>query len=357
LYDRDLNTDTFVWMSGAEGFGYAAAEVGPNVAWWEEHLHPTDRERVLASLKAGVDGEADRWSEEYRFRRKDGGYAMVSDSALLMRSSDGVPLRMLGTLADITERARAEADLRRSLRLEALGRLGGGVAHELNNALTSIIGFGDLLERSLTVSDERRQFTAQLLKSAWHSARLVRELLVFSRREQVQPSALDLNTVVRRLVPLLEPLLGERITLVPVLASSPPPAAALADEGQLEQALLTLALNARDAMPEGGCLTIETHAGTAPSARIRQLHPGAAPAAGEYVSLTLSDTGQGMAAETIERLFEPFYTTKPVGEGAGLGLAAAYGAIRQNDGYISVASEPGRGSTFRIDLPVARGGD
>jgi PAS domain S-box-containing protein len=357
LYDRDLNTDTFVWMSGAEGFGYAADEVGPNVAWWEEHLHPTDRERVLASLKAAVDGEADRWSEEYRFRRKDGGYAMVSDSALLMRSSDDVPLRMLGTLADITERARAEADLRRSLRLEALGRLGGGVAHELNNALTSIIGFGDLLERSLTVSDDRRQFTAQLLKSAWHSARLVRELLVFSRRELVQPSALDLNTVVRRLVPLLEPLLGERITVVPVLASNPPPAAALADEGQLEQALLTLALNARDAMPEGGCLTIETHAGTVPSARIRQLHPGAAPATGEYVSLTLSDTGQGMAAETIERLFEPFYTTKPVGEGTGLGLAAAYGAIRQNDGYISVASEPGRGSTFRIDLPVARRGD
>ena len=357
LYDRDLNTDTFVWLDGTEGFGYAADDVGPNVAWWEERLHPTDRERVLGSLRAAVNGEDDRWSAEYRLRRKDGGYATVSDEALLMRSSDDVPLRMLGTMADITQRTRAEADLRRSLRLEALGRLGGGVAHELNNALTSIIGFGDLLERGLPASDERRQFTGQLLKSAWHSARLVRELLAFSRREPVQPTALDLNAVVRRLVPLLEPLLGGRITLVPVLASNPPPAPALADEGQLEQALLTLALNARDAMPEGGRLTIETVGGSVTSARIRERHPGAALPASEYVTIVLSDTGKGMTPEIMERLFEPFYTTKPVGEGSGLGLAAAYGAIRQNDGYISVSSEPDRGTTFRIDLPVAREGD
>jgi signal transduction histidine kinase len=320
-------------------------------------VHPAERERVLGSLQSAIDGEADRWSAEYRFRVKDGGYASVSDAALLMRSSDDVPLRMLGTLTDITERTRAEADLRRSLRLEALGRLGGGVAHEINNALTSIIGFGDLLERSLPAADERRLYTAQLLKSAWHSARLVRELLVFSRRDVARPAALDLNAVVRRLVPLLQPLLGEAITVVPVLAASPPPAAALADEGQVEQALLTLALNARDAMEDGGRLTIETLAGTVPSARIRELHPGSAPVAGEYVTLVLSDTGRGMTPEVIERLFEPFYTTKGVGEGTGLGLAAAYGAIRQNDGYISVASEPGEGSTFRIDLPAARTGD
>ncbi len=357
LYDRDLNTATFVWLAGTDGFGYSAGEVGPNVAWWEDRLHPTDRERVVSSLQAAVDGQTGRWSAEYRFRERDGGYAMVSDTALLMRSSEDVPLRMLGTMADITERARVEADLRRSLRLEALGRLGGGVAHELNNALTSIIGFGDLLERTLSASDDRRQYTGQLLRSAWHSARLVRELLAFSRRDLLCPASLDLNAVVRRLVPLMQPLLGERIVVVPVLASSPPPAHALADEGQLEQALLTLALNARDAMPEGGRLTLETLPGTAPSTQIRELHPGAAPVAGEYATLVLSDTGHGMTPEIIERLFEPFYTTKPVGEGTGLGLAAAYGAIRQNDGYISVSSELGRGSTFRIDLPVASEGD
>jgi signal transduction histidine kinase len=331
--------------------------VGPNVVWWEERLHPNERDRVLRTLEAAIGAKADRWSAEYRFRRADAGYATVSDEALLMWSSEDVPLRMLGSMADITQRTRAEADLRRSLRLEALGRLGGGVAHELNNALTSIIGFGDLLERSLPASDERRQYTGQLLKSAWHSARLVRELLAFSRREPVRPSELDLNAVVRRLVPLLEPLLGERIRLTPVLASSPPPGLALADEGQLEQALLTLALNARDAMPEGGCLTIETLAGVVPAGRIRELHPGAAPTAREYVTLVVSDTGRGMPPETIEHLFEPFYTTKPVGEGTGLGLAAAYGAIRQNDGYIAASSEPGRGSSFRIDLPVAPASD
>jgi PAS domain S-box-containing protein len=354
LYDRDLNTDTLVWMT--EGFGYVADEVGPNVVWWEDRLHPDDRERVRQELREAIEGTATRWCAEYRFRRADGGHATVSDEALLMRSSEGVPLRMLGTMADISERARAEADLRRSQRLEALGRLGGGVAHELNNALTSIIGFGDLLEGSLAASDQRREYTTQLLKSAWHSARMVRELLAFSRREVVRPSALDLNAVVRRLVPQLEPLLGERVTVTPVLASNPPPAAALADEGQLEQVLLTLALNARDAMPEGGRVTIETLPGAISSERIRELHPGAAPAADEYAGLILTDTGRGMTPETIEHLFEPFYTTKPVGEGTGLGLAAAYGAVRQNDGYIYVSSEPG-GSTFRIYLPVARAGD
>jgi signal transduction histidine kinase len=152
-------------------------------------------------------------------------------------------------------------------------------------------------------------------------------------------------------------LLGERITVVPVLAANPPPREAVADEGQLEQALLALALNARDAMPEGGCLTIETLGGAVPARRIRELHPGAAPTAGEYVTLTLSDTGRGMTPDVIERLFEPFYTTKSVGQGTGLPLAATYGAIRQNDGYISVSSEPGEGSTFRIDLPAAGEGD
>lgn len=357
LYDRDLNTATFVWMSGTEGFGYSAGEVGSNISWWQDRLHPSDRDRVIDTLQAAVSGDAERWSAEYRFRRRDGSYATVSDAALLMRSSDGIPLRMLGTMADVTERTRAEADLRRSLRLESLGRLGGGVAHELNNALTSIIGFGDLLERTLATSDERRQYTGQLLKSAWHSARLVRELLAFSRREVVRPVSLDVNGVVRRVVALLEPLLGERIAVVPLLASSPPPAHARADEGQLEQALLALALNARDAMPEGGHLTIATHAGTVPGTRVRELHPGAAPSAGEYVTLVLSDTGHGMTPEVIERLFEPFYTTKSAGEGTGLGLAAAYGAIRQNDGYISVSSEPGLGTTFRIDLPAAPGSD
>jgi signal transduction histidine kinase len=279
----------------------------------------------------------------------------VYDEALVMRSSDDVPLRMLGSLTDVTERARAEADLRRAQRLEALGRLGGGVAHELNNALTSIIGFGDLLERSLPTKDDRREYTAPLLRSAWHCARLVRELLTFSRREPVVRAELDLNAVVRRVVQLLEPLLGERITVVAELAPSAAPV--LADEGQLEQVILALALNARDAMPDGGKLTIETLPGAISGDWIRERHPGAVPKAGEYVGLVLTDTGCGMSPQTIEHLFEPFYTTKGVGEGTGLGLAAAYGALRQNEGYVYVASEPGQGSSFRIYLPVARSDD
>jgi signal transduction histidine kinase len=252
---------------------------------------------------------------------------------------------MLGTLTDVTERARAEADLRRAQRLEALGRLGGGVAHELNNALTSIIGFGDLLERSLPTQDDRREYTAPLLRSAWHCARLVRELLTFSRREPV----------VRRVVQLLQPLLGERITVVTELAPSAAPV--LADEGQLEQVILSLALNARDAMADGGTLTIETLPGTISGDRIPERHPGVVPKAGEYVGLVLTDTGCGMSPHTIEHLFEPFYTTKGIGEGTGLGLAAAYGALRQNEGYIYVTSETGQGSSFSIYLPLATSDD
>jgi PAS domain S-box-containing protein len=351
LYDRDLNTSTFTWTEGSDGYGYTAAEVGPNVAWWEERLHPGDRNRIVAGLHDAIESGAKQWRAEYRFRRADGSYATVYDEALVMRSSDEVPLRMLGTLTDVTERARAEADLRRAQRLEALGRLGGGVAHELNNALTSIIGFGDLLERSLPTQDDRREYTAPLLRSAWHCARLVRELLTFSRREPVVRAGLDLNAVVRRVVQLLQPLLGERITVVTELAPSAAPV--LADEGQLEQVILSLALNARDAMADGGTLTIETLPGTITGDRIPERHPGAVPKAGEYVGLVLTDTGCGMSPHTIEHLFEPFYTTKGIGEGTGLGLAAAYGALRQNEGYIYVTSETGQGSSFSIYLPVA----
>ncbi|MFL5518966.1 MAG: PAS domain S-box protein [Gemmatimonadales bacterium] len=355
LYDRDLNTSTFTWTEGSDGYGYAADGVGPNIAWWEERIHPSERDRIVAGLHDAVESGAKQWRAEYRFRRADGSYATVYDEALVMRSSDDVPLRMLGTLTDVTERARAEADLRRAHRLEALGRLGGGVAHELNNALTSIIGFGDLLERSLPTQDDRREYTAPLLRSAWHGARLVRELLTFSRREPVARAGLDLNAVVRRVVRLLEPLLGERITVVTELA--PSAALVLADEGQLEQVILSLAINARDAMPEGGTLRIETLPGTITGDRIPERHPGAVPKTGEYVGLVLTDTGCGMSPHTIEHLFEPFYTTKGIGEGTGLGLAAAYGALRQNEGYIYVTSEPGQGSSFAIYLPVALSDD
>jgi PAS domain S-box-containing protein len=351
LYDRDLNTGTFTWTDGfAEVFGYPMAEVGPNVSWWEERLHPEERSPVVTELAAAIARGEPRWRREYRFRQAGGAYALVEDTGLIMRSTDGIELRMLGTLTDVTLRRRTEESLRQSQRLEALGRLGGGVAHDLNNMLTTIIGYTEILERSLAQPDERRQSTAQVLGAAHRSAALTRQLLAFARQELTRRDWLDLSRIVTALAPALVSAVGERASIELHLRPDLPKI--FAGQQQLEQILLQLVLNARDAMPEGGRITIETREQQLTRPMIRELHPGVDLAPGPYVCLTISDTGVGMNPETLERVFEPFFTTKPVGKGTGLGLASVYGAVKQNDGYIWAYSTPGQGSRFDIYLPV-----
>ncbi|HEY7636623.1 MAG TPA: PAS domain S-box protein [Gemmatimonadales bacterium] len=351
LYDRDLNTGTFTWVDGfAEIFGYSTGEVGPSVAWWEERLHPEDRSRVITEQAAVIARGETRWHREYRFRHATGEYALVEDHALIMRSSDGIELRMLGTLSDVTLRRRTEESLRRSQRLEALGRLGGGVAHDLNNMLTTVIGYTEILERSLPQPDERRQYTAQVLGAAHRSAALTRQLLAFARQEITRRSWLDLSAVVSGLTPALFSAAGEGVPIELHLRPDLPKI--LVDQHQVEQVLLQLVLNARDAMPEGGHITIETTERQLTAPAIQQLHPGIELRPGTYVCLTISDSGMGMSSATLERVFEPFFTTKPVGKGTGLGLASVYGAVKQNDGYIWVYSEPGQGTRFEIYLPT-----
>jgi PAS domain S-box-containing protein len=350
LYDRDLNTHTFTWTDGfPEVFGYPTAEVGPNVSWWEERLHPDDRSRVITEQAAAIARGESRWQREYRFRRTGGVYVVVEDNALIMRSSNGIELRMLGTLTEVTLRRRAEEGLRQSERLEALGRLGGGVAHELNNMLTTIIGFTEILERSLAPHDERRQYTAQVLGSAHRSAALTRQLLAFARQEITRRAWLDLNGIVTGLAPALFATAGETVTLDLRLAPNLPKV--FVDPHHIEQVVMHLVLNAKDAMPEGGRLTIETAERQLSAAAIHQLHPGTDIRPGQYVSLILSDTGMGMSPETLDRAFEPFFTTKPPGKATGLGLASVYGAVKQNDGYIWVSSAIGQGTTFEIYVP------
>ena len=350
LWDRDLNTDTFTWTDGYEEvFGHVAAETMQDARWWEQQIHPEDRQQVVASIRRAIDEGHARWEYEYRFRRGSGKYALVHERGLIMRSTDGVPLRMLGCAADVSRQQRSQEVLRQSQRLEALGRLAGGVAHDLNNMLMAIVGFTEMLDRGFAPGDERRRETAEVLAAANRSAALTRQLLAFARREITRPTELDLNEVVTRLEPTLRSLVGQAVELTLRLAPRPP--RIRADQSQIEQVLVDLVLNGRDAMPEGGTLTIEVQERHLDEATIRSRHAGTDIPSGDYVILVVRDTGTGMSAEVLERAFEPFFTTKSVGKGTGLGLAAVYGAVKQNHGYIWGYSEVGKGSTFEVYLP------
>jgi PAS domain S-box-containing protein len=353
LWDRDLNTDSVTWTDGFEDvFGYNPADMGKDVRWWEQRIHPEDRVRVKQSLQRAVGGIAERWEEEYRFRRCDGEYVLVHDRAHIMRSSDGVPLRMLGAMADVSRQRRTAEALRQSQQLAALGRLAGGVAHDLNNMLMAIIGYTELLERGFPAGDPRRRDAAEVLGAARRSADLTRKLLAFAQREVTRPVRLDVNDLIAAATGRLRPLLGPAIELRLQLSAGLPQVDA--DAAQLEQALTDLALNGRDAMPEGGRLTIMTSERQLDDGAVREDYPGSGMTPGHYVMISVQDSGKGMSPEVLEHVFEPFFTTREFGKGVGLGLAAVYGSVRQNNGYICARSEEGKGARFEILLPVAR---
>jgi signal transduction histidine kinase len=248
-----------------------------------------------------------------------------------------------------TEQALAEreSELRQSQKMEAIGRLAGGVAHDFNNLLTAISGYAELLLAELPAGDPKHEFADEIARAAERAAALTHQLLVFSRRQVLVPEVLDLNAVVGEMDKMLRRLIGEDVELDTAL--SPTLGQVRADRGQLEQVLLNLAVNARDAMPRGGRLTIET-------ANVQALRsaaePGVSLAPGAYVRLCVADTGQGMSPATQARVFEPFFTTKEPGRGTGLGLATVYGIVKQSEGHIAVDSEAGRGTAFRIYLPM-----
>jgi two-component system cell cycle sensor histidine kinase/response regulator CckA len=275
--------------------------------------------------------------------------AVVEVRRSLVHGAAGGTTEVVAVLTDITNRLHLEEELRQAQKMEAIGKLAGGIAHDFNNMLTAIIGFADLLQSEIEASDERSEYVHEIRKAADRSAELTKQLLAFGRKQVLQPRVFDLNDVLLGMEPMLRRLIGAHIELVARCGEALPPV--LADPGKLEQVLLNLVVNARDAMSDGGHLLLETGATTIESTDARMC-AGLKP--GSYVLLRVSDTGCGMDRETQARIFEPFFTTKPIGQGTGLGLSTVYGIVKQSGGHIEVESEPGCGTNFHIYLPCAQ---
>ena len=347
IWDWDLTSSRVQWSPGVETlFGYSLNEVDPDLNWWKERIHPEDRQRVESSIYNVIDGDHEIWREEYRFRRRDGSYSVVMDRGFVVRDRESKPVRMVGAMMDVTEKRRLEEQMHQKSRLEAVGKLAGGMAHDFNNLLTGVKGYiAFVLDRFDENSPVHQDLAAaaQLVDSA---AGLTREFLAFSRRQPIELVVLNINALVENVAKMLQRLIGEDIDFAPVLAQDL--GSVRADPGQIEQVLLNLAVNARDAMPKGGSLRIETANVTLGEAYVRR-HVGASP--GPHVMLTVTDTGCGMDQETQRRAFEPFFTTKDEAKGSGLGLATAYGIVTQHGGDVWVYSELGRGTCVKVYLP------
>jgi two-component system, cell cycle sensor histidine kinase and response regulator CckA len=351
-------TTSIVWTTDPEG---RFSE--PQASWeeytgqpWQEHagfgwldaVHPDDRESVRASWLRARDKRTLYEARGRVWMKAHRRYRHFITRAAPVLASDGSVREWIGTVTDVEDRWLAEERLRQAERMESVGRLAGGVAHEANNQMTVVLGASEFLLRRLK-APEARDDVEHIRRAAHRTAAITQQLLAFSRRQVLQPQIVDLNTVVTTLQPILQRALGELSRLVLRLAPDLGPVKA--DPGQLDQVLLNLALNAKDAMPNGGVLTIETQnvllnkaygAGKA----VESLVPG------PYAMLMVGDTGRGMDRATLGHVFEPFFTTKDVGEGTGLGLATVYGIVKQSGGFVWVYSEPGHGTAFKIYLPL-----
>jgi PAS domain S-box-containing protein len=316
--------------------GYTAEEWLSRPELATDAVHPDDRARVHeVARQLRADGRPTRC--EFRFVARDGRTVWVLDQTSPVLDDGGALLGYQGFLLDITEQKQLEERLRQSQKMEAVGQLAGGIAHDFNNMLTAISGYTELLASSFDAGDPRADDVEQVRKAAAHAAALTRQLLAFSRKQVLLPRRVDVNDVVHGLESMLARTLGAEVALTTSFAE--PLAAVETDPDQLAQVVLNFALNGRDAMPDGGSLTITTS----------DVELEGRP----FVSVEVTDTGTGMDEETRIRVLEPFFTTKDTGKGTGLGLATAYGFVSQSGGRIEIESAVGQGSTFRVLLPAA----
>jgi PAS domain S-box-containing protein len=312
----------------------------------QERLQLEEAPGEAESLSRMAAGTLDRHVvDEKRYRRRDGSFVWARVNMSVHRDATGRPLHFISVIEDITERRTLDAQVRQANKMDAVGQLASGVAHDFNNLLTVILGFAEVLSADAALENRHGKDLGEIIKAARRASGLTRQLLAFSRQQVLNAAPLDVNELITEMTGMLGRLIGEHIEIALVLA--PRLSMALGDRGQLEQVVMNLVLNARDAMPGGGTLTIETTEVDLENSAFHKegiMH-------GRYVMLAITDTGIGMTRETQQHLFEPFFTTKETGKGTGLGLSTTYGIVKQSKGYIWVYSEPGHGTTFKVYLP------
>jgi PAS domain S-box-containing protein len=351
LYEIDWVTGACILSPGARDLlGVERESTDVTVALLTSCMHPDDSEQVVKTFKDAVENRTD-FECEFRVRHPDGAVRWLFARGKGVYDADGTPQRVSGVALDMTdrraaddERASLEHQLRHAQKMEAVGQLAGGIAHDFNNLLLALRGYGELAQRAIARGEDADEDIAEMLAATDRATALTRQLLAFSRRQMLQPRVVDMNQIVSEMQKLLTQMIGDDISLE--VSAHEGPVWVNADPGQLDQVIANMAVNARDAMPDGGLLQLDV------STVDLDWH-SATVEPGRYALLSISDTGIGMDSETAAQIFEPFFTTKE-GVGTGLGLATAHGIVKQSGGHIWVYSEPGQGTTFKIYLPLVK---
>jgi PAS domain S-box-containing protein len=346
LYVLPVNSKTGLphFISGdfeaVTGFPYEEVAANPQI--WVERVHPEDRDKVVAAVKASA--SSGRLSIEYRWQCPNGNYRHFLDQSVLVKDADGRPVEFTGTITDITEQRSLESQLVQAQKMDAIGKLTGGIAHDFNNLLAAVIGGLTLLEKKSDLQDDQKRLLVMTKRAAEQGSDLVRRLLAFARRQKLEPKRIQLDALRQAVADLLTHTLGGLVKIDWDIEDGV--CDAFADQAQLELALVNLIINARDAMPNGG--TVVVRARDAVLAQDSETLP-----AGEFIRIAVCDTGTGIPPDAIEKVMDPFFTTKEVGKGSGLGLSMVYGFAKQSNGAFTIESEVGSGTTAELWLPRA----
>jgi two-component system cell cycle sensor histidine kinase/response regulator CckA len=348
VWEADLQARRVIWSDSMRAVqGFNGEEFGGTLESFLALVHPDDRPAVSKVMDPARADLTD-FNVEFRALWPDGSIHWIESHGRVLSDAAGKPARVLAMAQDVTERKLLETQLHHSQRIEAIGQLAGGLAHDFNNLLTAILGYARLVDAELADGDPRKPDVAEIITAGDRATQLTRQLLAFSRRQVLQPVTIDVNELVSGMSRMLGPLIGGQIDVVVSLGACAP--LVRADRSQMEQVLVNLAVNARDAMERGGTLTVSTACVTLDAVHGQRLEL----APGPYVALAVADTGIGMSEETRRHIFEPFFTTKERGKGTGLGLATVFGIVRQSGGSIEVTSTPGAGARFEIYLPTTQ---
>lgn len=350
VWDADLKSGKIWWSESLlDTYGYDPKALSNDMSAWERWIHPEDRDRVVESLQSVIESDESNWTSEYRFVCADGRTLDVVDRGLVLRDDAGEPIRVLGSTTNVTELRDLEKKLRQAQKLEAVGQLTGGIAHDFNNLLTIILGSAEILAEIHATDPKARGLAETTMQAAERGANLTNRLLAFARRQALVPQHLHPGQLLTGLEGLIRRTIVEDIEIRIITADGVLPIEV--DPGQLENAVLNLVINARDAMPDGGRLVIEASNVTFTTDDLVRYD---GMNAGRYVMIAVSDNGCGMPQDITERAFEPFFTTKEVGKGSGLGLSMVWGFVRQSNGHAQIYSEVGEGTTVKLYFPAVK---